>query len=31
MKVLQRTRAMEMNTVAPAVISKGGNLAEAAV
>lgn len=31
MKVLQRTRAMEMNSVAPAIISKGDNLAEASV
>jgi hypothetical protein len=29
MKVLQQTRAMEMNAVAPAIISQGENLAEA--
>jgi hypothetical protein len=31
MTVLRRTRAMEMNTIAPAIISKGDNLAEAVV
>jgi hypothetical protein len=30
MSILQRTRAMEMNAVAPALSSLGDNLAEAA-